>query len=189
MTSLNDRGKEASKGIATVEPVSEAEDWASEMTGIHSGGAGIIIADNGQELLILADSSVCADASAWKVTFQDGSSYEASLKKRDQNSGLAVFSVVRSGIADSTWSAIKVSVLGNSNLVTQGDVVMALGNVFGYAEGVGYGTVSSTEYKESFYDGECDILATDIPAVSGGTGMLFNIDGEVIGTISPSIWY
>ena len=98
MTSMNERAKEASKGIATVEPVSEAEDWASEMTGIHSGGAGIIIADNGQELLILADSSVCADASAWKVTFQDGSSYEASLKKRDQNSGLAVFSVVRSGI-------------------------------------------------------------------------------------------
>lgn len=188
MTSMNERAKEASKGIATVEPVSEAEDWASEMTGIHSGGAGIIIADNGQELLILADSSVCADASAWKVTFQDGSSYEASLKKRDQNSGLAVFSVVRSGIADSTWSAIKVSVLGNSNLVTQGDVVMALGNMFGYAEGVGYGTVSSTEYKESFYDGECDILATDIPAVSGGTGVLFNIDGEVIGMISPSIW-
>ncbi len=188
MESMNDRAKEAGRGLATVEPVSDEENWTAEMTGMHSGVTGVITADNGQELLILADSSVSGDAAAWTVTFQDGSSYEASLKKRDRNSGLAVFSVVRSSITDSTWSAIKVSALGNSNLVTQGEVVMALGNMFGYADGVAFGTVSSTDYKESFYDGECDILATDIPAVSGGTGVLFNTDGEVVGMISSSIW-
>ena len=46
----------------------------------------------------------------------------------------------------------------------------------------------SVRSARSFYDGECDILATDIPAVSGGTGVLFNTDGEVVGMISSSIW-
>ena len=99
-----------------------------------------------------------------------------------------MFSVPRESISDATWSAIKVAVLGNSNLVKQGDTVMALGNIFGYADGMGYGMVSSADYKETFYDGECDILATDIPAESEGTGILFNMDGEVIGLIGASVW-
>ena len=32
------------------------------------------------------------------------------------------------------------------------------------------------------------MLATDIPLSSDGTGVLFNMDGEVIGMISASIW-
>ena len=99
-----------------------------------------------------------------------------------------MFCVARGNIEDTTWDAVKVSVLGNSNLVKQGDVVMALGNMFGYPEGMSYGVVSSTEYKAAFYDGECDVLATDIATEVEGTGVLFNLTGEVIGLISPSVW-
>ena len=158
------------------------------MTGISTGAAGVITADNGQELLILADDFVCEDASEWTVTFQDGKEYRASLKKRDRNSGLAIFSVPHGEIKDSTWSAIKVSVLGNSNLVKQGDTVMALGNLFGYADGMGYGTVNTTDYKTTFFDGECGILTTNIPAEEQGTGVLFNMEGQVVGLIPESVW-
>ena len=91
-------------------------------------------------------------------------------------------------ITDSTWSSIKVSVLGNSNAVRQGGIVLALGDMYGYAYGASRGTVSSVEYKETFFDRECDVIATDIPVSAGGTGVLFNLDGEVIGMISPSVW-
>lgn len=188
MASMNERAVEARKGIVSVEPVKTEADWKEEMTGISTGATGVITADNGQELLILADNSVCEETSEWTVTFQDGKKYSAALKKQDKNSRLAVFSVPRRDIANSTWSAIKVSVLGNSNLVTQGDTVMALGNIFGYADGMGYGMVSSTDYKETFFDGECDILATNIPAESQGTGVLFNMEGEVIGLIPETVW-
>lgn len=188
MASMNERAEEARKGIVSVEPVQNEEDWAKEMTGISTGVAGVITADNGREILILADDSVCEGAAEWTVTFQDGKQYSASLKQQDKNTGLVMFSVARGEIADSTWSSIKVSTLGNSNLVTQGDTVMALGNLFGYADGMGYGMVSSTDYKEAFFDGECDILATNIPAESQGTGVLFNMDGEVIGLIPETVW-
>ena len=66
--------------------------------------------------------------------------------------------------------------------------MIALGNTFGYPDGVGYGVISSSDYRETFYDSECDVLATDISSSADGTGILFNLEGEVIGMISPSIW-
>ena len=65
---------------------------------------------------------------------------------------------------------------------------MALGNLFGYADGMGYGTVNSTDYKTTFFDGECGILTTNIPAEEQGTGVLFNMEGQVIGLIPESVW-
>lgn len=188
MASMAERAAEARKGIVSVETAADQTDWEAEMTGIGRSVTGIITADNGQELLILADSSICEDASEWNVVFGDGNSYSASLKKRDLNTGLAMFSVPRGSITDSTWDAVKVSVLGNSNLVKQGDVVMALGNMFGYPGGMSYGIISSTGYKTMFYDGDCGVMTTDIVSESQGTGVLFNMDGEVIGLVSPSVW-
>ena len=188
MASMNDRAAEAQKGIVSVEAVTGETDWDAQITGIGRSVTGVIAADNGQELLILADSSICGNAKKWAVTFEDGSSYDAALKKRDLNTGLAMFSVSRGNITDATWSAIKVSVLGNSNLVKQGDVVMSLGNMFGYPDGMSYGIVSSTDYRAAFYDGECDVLSTDIAYDKGGTGVLFNMAGEVVGIVTSSVW-
>ena len=188
MASMNERAAEARKGIVSVEALEDETNWDAEMTGISRSVTGIITADNGQELLILADSSICEGASGWNVVFEDGKSCSAGLKKRDLNTGLAMFSVPRGSIGDSTWDVAKVSVLGNSNLMKQGDVVMALGNMFGYSDGMGYGIISSTEYTTAFYDGECDVMSTDIVSETDGTGVLFNMDGEVIGLISPSVW-
>ena len=188
LASMKERAEEAGKGIVTVKPVLEKEDWEADMTGISAGATGVITADNGQELLILADNSVCEMASKWTATFQDGKTYNAALKKQDKNTRLAVFSVPRGNISDSTWASVSVSTLGNSNLTNQGDIVIAVGNMFGYADGITYGMISSTEYKATLFDGEYDVLATDIPAESGGTGILFNIDGEVVGIISSSVW-
>lgn len=188
LASIYSLAGEAKKSVATVSRASGNADWTDETTGIEASAAGIVTADNGQELLIFAPDSVCSDAKSWTVTFSDGSQYTASLKMRDRNRCLAVFSVPRREISTSTWSSVKVAVLGNSNLVQQGDPVIALGNTFNYADGIGYGIISSTDYKETFYDGECDILATDISAASGGSGVLFNLEGEVIGLIMSSIW-
>lgn len=188
MDSMYDLAEEGQKGIVTVKKAAAAEQWGADNDQSARSVTGVITADNGQELLILADNSICSDAQSWTVTFADGSSYAASLKKQDRNTGLAVFSVPHSDISSATWNAVKVSVLGNSNLMTRGEQVIALGNMFGYADGVGYGVISSGTYKMSLYDGDCDIIATDIAAADGGTGVLLNLNGEVIGLISPDIW-
>lgn len=184
MESMYAAAQEAQKGVVTVTAVLAERDWSMEAAGEQPSVTGVITADNGQELLILADDALCSESQAWTVTFSDGTVHDAALKKQDANTGLAVFSVPRTDITDTTWNAVKVSVLGNSNLVRQGQTVIALGNMFGYPDGVAYGIISSRDYTGKFYDGECDVLATDIPAVSDGTGVLFNLDGEVVGMIS-----
>ena len=185
---MNERVKEARKSIVSVSSVSEKADWDGEMTGILQSVTGVIAGDNGREFLIIADSSICTGASAWRVTISDGKSFDAALKKVDNNRKIAVFGIGKHVVDEDDSGLIKVAVLGNSKKVAQGDAVIALGNIFGYADGMSYGVVSASNYKATFFDGECAVIATDIPAEEQGTGMLFNMDGEVVGMISSSVW-
>ena len=109
--------REAQKGVATVTAVLAEWDWSMEAAGGQPSVTGAVTADNGQELLILADNSVCSGAQAWTVTFSDGTVHDAALKKQDANIGLAIFSVPRTDITDATWNAVKVCNLGTSNMV------------------------------------------------------------------------
>lgn len=179
--------KEAKKSVAFVMPVRPEAD-ASLEDSFHYSTTGLIVADNGQELLILCDSSVCAEAESFSITLADNSKYTAALKMKDQNRGFVVLAIPRSQISGNTWNAVSVAVLGNSNLVTQGDVVIALGNMFGYTNGIGYGIVSSNKGEETVADAALSVLATDIPMEAGGTGILFNLNGEVVGIIDADIW-
>lgn len=188
MNSVYETAKEADKCVVSIQPMKKDAALSAEGSGTENGAAGIIVGDNGQELLLLCENTICANAEKWQVTFDDNSQYDVSLKKQDKNSGLAVFALQRSKIKTTTWNDIEVSVLGNSNLVTKGDVVIALGNMFGYADGVGYGIISSNKYQETLPDGRHRVLATDIAADATGSGILFNMAGEVIGIIQPGIW-
>ena len=166
MSKAYEKALTAKKSVVSVTKGAEQENWNAEATGIDESVSGVIVADNGPEILILSYASICEDAKEWCVTFSDKSEYKASLKKKDKNSGFAIFAVDKKSLSDATWSASSVASLGNSNLTEQGDVIFALGNIFGYAGGSGYGIVSASE----------------------GTGILFNLDGEVIGMISSDIW-
>lgn len=188
MYSISQIAAEAEKCVVSVEPVQKEENWNAEVTGIKNGVSGVIVADNGRELLIFADSSVCVENNSWDIRFQNGKTCAAELKKQDKNSGFAVFGVKKSNISEDTWNSIGLATLGNSNMIKTGSPVIALGNMFGYANGRGYGIISSTEYTSSFYDGECSVLSTDIAVHSEGTGILFNLDSEVVGMIDTSIW-
>ena len=82
---------------------------------------------------------------------------------------------------------IVAATLGNSNIVGKGDPVIALGKQFGYAGGTGYGIISSVKNRVAVADGEYRLLTTDIAAAPGGSGALFNTNGEVIGIIDQKI--
>lgn len=186
MSSLYDIAREADKSVVSVR-ISLEGDWTGSEETAGTSAAGLIAADNGQELLILASNTVCQDAASWIVTFADKSEYSATLKKQDKNRGLAVFSIDRSSVSTSTWSSIQVASLGNSNIVSKGEVVIALGNMFGYGDGLSYGVISSTRYDTIFSDGYCSVIATDITVSDSGTGVLFNQSGQVIGMILPDL--
>ena len=99
---------------------------------------------------MLADSSVLKDAESLNCTFCDGRTYRADVKKQSKNLGIAVFSVKKATLKSTTMRQISVLALGNSNLVTQGDTLIALGKPFGYSDAISYGIASTVGKKNLF---------------------------------------
>ena len=117
----------------------EAKEKISENT------AGILIADNGKELLILSDIVTAKEGEHIEVGFPDGSSCAAVEKMKDSNLGLGVYAVLRDNINKAAWSQIKTAEIGSSNSIKNGDTVIILGRPYGVDEASGYGVVTMDE--------------------------------------------
>lgn len=177
---------EAKKCVVEISSVRETDNWTQERESSRKK-SGVIVADNGQELLILTDMDVLGEASQLQVRFADNTKCTATLKQKDANIHMAVIGVERTQIKDATWERIKVAELGNSNAMTQGKTVIALGNPFGNSDGMAFGIASSTQQKVVRADGEYSLLVADMPWSGQGSGALFNVDGAVVGMIDSEL--
>ena len=177
-------GKQANKFVVGVTGVKSNTDWFNNSYESKGQGSGIIIADNGQELLILTERKVISGASSIYVTFVDDASTEASIKSYDANTGITILSVPVSAIDESTMSAISIAVLGNSLAVTQGTLALAVGSPLGTNYSILTGNITSSAYTISTIDANYAIFTTDIVGTKNGSGALINLNGEVIGLIT-----
>lgn len=178
---------EAQKCVVKVTGIAQDGSWANEQNADALQSAGLIVADNGRELLILTNYSSIKNASLFQVEFVDGTDHEAVLKQKDGTTDLAIFLVAKSGIAEDTWAQIKVAELGNSNTLPQGRTLFAVGSPFGYADGVGIGIASSVDEAIVRPDGKYGVIITDMPGVEKNSGFLFDTYGKVQGIIDSSL--
>ena len=176
-------GEEQNKSIVTVTGVKSDMDWFNTPYESSGQASGVVIANNGQELLILTEKKVITDAQAIRVTFVDGAIVNAVLKQYDGNTGVAVLSVALSDIPDATIGAIKTAVLGNSYAVQPGTVVIALGSPLGANFSILTGDITATGNSVSTLDATYHVLNTDIVGNSSGSGVLINLNGEIVGLI------
>lgn len=79
---MNKVAKEVQKSIVTVVGVTSDVTWLDNEYENEGVVSGVVVADNGKELLILANIRSINDAEILKVAFSDGSEYEAEMKKR-----------------------------------------------------------------------------------------------------------
>ena len=177
-------GKQANKFIVAVTGVKSNTDWFNNAYESKGQGSGIIIANSGQELLILTERKVIAEASSVYVTFVNDTSVEASIKKYDGNTGITVLSVPVDEIDNDTMKLISVAVLGNSLAITQGTLALAVGSPLGTNYSILTGNITSSAYSISTIDANYDIFTTDIVGSKNGSGALINLNGEVIGIVT-----
>jgi serine protease Do len=137
------------------------------------------------------------------VQFVDGSQVLAQIKGTDENKDLAVIAVQLNDIDSSTMDAIAIAKLGNSDELTVGEPVIAIGNALGYGQSVTTGVVSalnralavssdSSSYtSQSGYQEDEEVntfIQTDAAINPGNSGgALLNMKGEVIGINSNKI--
>lgn len=152
-------------------------------------GSGIIIAENGEELLIATNYHVIADATKLEVNFIDGSIVEAQVKGTDADMDLAVISIQLSKIDDATKDAIVIARMGDSDALKLGESVIAIGNALGYGQSVTAGYVSALNREVTMQDGSVGVFIQTDAAINPGNsgGALLNVKGEVIGINSSKI--
>lgn len=186
-TQLYNVMRETEKSIVEIKGIHGNEDWLLESYDVVNSVSGAVIADTGTELLMLASNTVLREADSISVIFDDGNSYTAKLKKQDKNLGIAIFGVEKADLKKGTLEYVKPAKLGNSNLVTRGNVLIAVGKPFGYSNGYGYGVASSVKKTIPLADGDYRLLLSDIPGSDNGSGFLLNMQGEIVGIIKREI--
>ena len=141
-------------------------------------GSGMIVTEDGY---VLTNYHVVEDATTVKVMLTNDKKYDAEVKGYDARHDMAVLKIKSN-------DKFPVVELGDSDTVMVGDIVVAVGNPFGYENTVTMGIVSA---KGRLFD-NMDIagipkriphvIQTDAPINPGNSGgPLFNIEGEVIG--------
>lgn len=173
--------------MVTVTGMSSDVDWFNNTLESENETTGFIIADNGKELLILAERRFIANATEIKVTFTDGVRVPATIKKYDKNTDLAILAVDMSLLSLNTREAITYAKLGSSISGNKtGDLVIAVGSPLGYEDSLCYGNITSMGNEINEVDINYKLITTDIYGSSNASGALLNARGQIIGIINQS---
>ena len=178
---------EAERGMVTVTAMSSNVDWFNNTLESENETTGFILADNGKEILILADYRFVSKATEILITFKDKSQATAVVKKYDRNTGLAILAVDMSLLSLETKEIIKYMSLGSSNSGNKvGDLVIAVGSPLGYVDSLCYGNITSLGNEVNTIDMNYKLITTDIYGSSNASGAILNTKGQIIGIINQN---
>lgn len=155
-----------------------------------ASGSGVIYKVEGDRAFIITNHHVVDGAKQIEVTLDDGSKVEAQLVGSDIWTDLALISIPSEGIDT-------VAKFGDSDVLKQGETVIAIGNPLGleFYGSVTTGVISGKDRsvpvdlnEDGVEDWSTDVLQTDAAINSGNSGgALINIAGDLIGINSMKI--
>ena len=139
-------------------------------------GSGIIVRQNGSTVYVLTNKHVVESATDIKVKLHDQRTFDAKVVGEDPRKDLALVSFTAK-------EALPVAVLGDSGALEAGDLVLAVGNPFGFASSITMGIVSAVGRSgPARTDQYTDYIQTDAAINQGNSGgALVDIRGRVVG--------
>lgn len=179
-----------SQYIVTIQGITSNTDWLNNVQQSSNQASGVIIANNGVELLILVDYTSLKNSESLVLDLSDGYyQINAQLKGLDTATNLAVIAVNLADIPEE-WMEIgglAVATLGSSSAKSiVGTPVIAVGSPMGSSGSLGYGMISAVSGQLTKTDTCYTLLQTDIYGSSKASGVLFDLEGRVIGMITTN---
>ena len=185
--------EKVSDAVVGITNIQEAQpNFWSQATGEQEAGSGsgVIYKIDGKTAYIVTNHHVVEDATQLEVTLADGSKKEAQLIGSDIWTDLAVIAIDSDNIQT-------VAQFGDSDVLKQGEPVIAIGNPLGldFYGSVTTGVVSGTDRSvpvdlnnDGYEDWSTEVLQTDAAINPGNSGgALVNINGDLIGINSMKI--
>jgi serine protease Do len=145
----------------------------------YNWGTGIIASEDG---LIITNAHIVESSSSAEVTLYNDESYEAKLVGADSSNDVALLKIEATGLPAASF--------GNSNSLSVGDSVVAIGNPVGeeFRSTMTSGIISAIDRGVNYTGSTMNLIQTDTAINSGSSGgALFNLYGQVVGITSMKI--
>ena len=140
-------------------------------------GSGIIVEHAGERYYVLTNDHVVRDASDISIRLNDSRVFKAKVVGTDPRRDIALVSF-------DSRASLPIAELGDSSTLQVGDLVLAVGNPFGFESTVTMGIVSALGRRgpQGEVAGYTDYIQTDAAINQGNSGgALVNIQGQVVG--------
>ncbi len=176
--------KNCQKSVVKVAGVSQDVDWFNVAYESKEVTTGLIIANNGIELLILTDGSVIKNSENIDVTFFNELVTGAVVKETDKNTGLAIIAVPVDQLTATLLDPDIIAKLGNSktNRLLAAPVI-AVGRPVSNVISLEQGMITSKSNIINLIDNNYEMFTTDMRGYDASNGVIFNMSGEVLGII------
>ena len=176
---------EASASLVTVNSYAVGTDWPNETYENMSETSGLIFRVDSGRLYVLTAGDFVKDAQKIVVTFPNGESMEATVRKQDTITELSILEIPTKEIRKETLDSITAISIKGISSVEKGEPVIAVGSPMGYTDSIAFGMITSVTTCQSV-DSEYKVITTDIIGSGASYGILLNLDGNIVGIISQN---
>ena len=153
--------------------------WGRVQTYEQPGsGSGVILTEDGY---IATCAHVVDGAKKLTVTLHDETSYDATIIGTDTRNDIAIIKIDATGLVPAT--------LGDSDMLTVGEDVIAIGNPLGELRGTATSGIISAVKRSVTVEGvDMQLVQTDAAISPGNSGGgLFNASGRLIGIVNAKV--
>jgi len=164
----------AAPSVVGIDIVSPITYWGQTYEAEGSGSGGILTEDG----YIATCAHVVENASKIKVYLNDDTEYEATLVGQDKRNDIAIIKIDAANLT--------AAEIGDSDMLTVGEDVIAIGNPLGELRGTATsGIISALRRPVTVENSEMELVQTDAAISPGNSGGgLFNASGKLIGIVN-----
>lgn len=184
---VRDVAKQAQNSMVQVVGITSDKDWFDNEYQNEDVVSGVVVADNGKEILILVNLKNIKGAELLEAVFVNGDTYVTEIKQEDNQTGLGILTIAKAKMSPATIdTAVPISMGTSSNVNLPGNPVIALGSPMGVENSISVGVVTSSGNPIHLPDTVYKRIGTDIYGSTQASGILINLRGQLIGIIDMS---